>query len=53
MAGPLTGRFQTPVWTVLPCHGTSFGIPTLTDNSVGCPCCQARPMAFSSFFRPR
>src|SRR3954452_25134030 len=25
---------QTPVKTVLPCQGTSFGMPTLTDNRV-------------------
>src|SRR6478609_4820282 len=31
---PGTGLFQTPVCTVRPLHGTSLGIPTLTDNNV-------------------
>src|SRR3954466_3874287 len=32
--GPVTGSLKTPVKTVRPCHGTSLGIPTLTDSSV-------------------
>ena len=31
-AGPVTGSLKTPVNTVLPCQGTSFGRPTLTDT---------------------
>ena len=34
MAGPSTGCFHTPVYTVLPCQGTFFGIPTFTDSTV-------------------
>src|SRR4029079_13850252 len=29
-----TGLFQTPVCTVRPCQGTSFGSPTLTETRV-------------------
>src|ERR1700722_10706020 len=29
-----TGSLKTPVKTVLPCHDTSFGRPTLTDSNV-------------------
>ena len=32
--GPSTGSLNTPVNTVLPCHGTSLGIPTLTERSL-------------------
>src|SRR5258708_29516829 len=32
---PLTGVFQMPVWTVLPCQVTSRGRPTLTESK--CP----------------
>src|SRR4051812_49364817 len=32
--GPSTASLKTPVKTVLPCHATSFGMPTLTDSSV-------------------
>src|SRR5437763_2509331 len=32
--GPGTGSLKTPVKTVFPCQGTSFGMPTLTDNRV-------------------
>src|SRR3954470_20969109 len=32
--GPATGSLKTPVKTVLPCQGTSFGMPTLTDSRV-------------------
>src|SRR3954464_2608329 len=32
--GPGTGCLKTPVKTVFPCHGTSFGRPTLTDSRV-------------------
>src|SRR5580693_3137769 len=32
MHGPLTGAFQMPVWTVLPCQETSRGRPTLTES---------------------
>ena len=32
--GPVTGSLNTPVKTVFPCHGTSFGMPTLTDSKV-------------------
>src|SRR4051812_32762063 len=35
MAGPSTGYFQIPVYTALPCHGTSLGRPTFTDSTVG------------------
>ena len=35
ICGPVTACFHTPVYTVLPCQDTSFGIPTLTDNSTG------------------
>src|SRR3954451_13586097 len=31
--GPVTGSLKTPVKTVRPCHGTSFGRPTLTEIS--------------------
>ena len=31
--GPATGSLNTPVNTVRPCQGTSFGMPTLTDSS--------------------
>src|SRR4051812_39531594 len=34
MHGPVTGLFQMPVWTDLPRHDTSLGIPTLTESSV-------------------
>ena len=30
----ITGSLKTPVKTVLPCQGTSFGMPTLTDSSL-------------------
>src|SRR3984957_6984128 len=30
--GPLTGVFQMPVWTVLPCQVMSRGRPTLTES---------------------
>src|SRR5277367_2368958 len=33
MTRPGTGRFQMPVWTVLPRHVISRGKPTLTDTS--------------------
>ncbi len=33
MAGPSTGYFHTPVWTVWPCQDTSRGRPTFTDSS--------------------
>src|SRR4051812_38046311 len=32
--GPVTGSLKTPVKTVFPCQGTSFGMPTLTDSRV-------------------
>ena len=32
MRGPLTGAFQMPVWTVLPCQVMSRGRPTLTES---------------------
>src|SRR4051794_1207217 len=32
--GPETGSLKTPVKTVLPCQGTSFGMPTLIDSKV-------------------
>ena len=32
MRGPSTGAFQTAVCTVLPCHVTSRGRPTLTES---------------------
>src|SRR5690242_14456156 len=41
--GPFTGLFQTPVCTVRPRHGTSFGSPTLTDNSVAMALHPTRP----------
>ena len=34
----VTGSFQTPVYTVLSCQDTSFGIPTLTESSTGDGC---------------
>ena len=34
MRGPGTGIFQTPVCTVRPRHGTSWGSPTLTASNV-------------------
>ena len=40
MRGPLTGAFQMPVWTVLPCQVTSRGEPTLTESK--------RPITFLS-----
>src|SRR3954454_7739679 len=36
--GPATGSLKTPVSTVFPCHGTSFGMPTLTDSRVPTGC---------------
>src|SRR6266540_423542 len=35
IAGPCTGYFHTPVWTVLPRQDTSVGMPTFTDSRVG------------------
>src|SRR5208283_5799373 len=34
MTGPSTGSFQTPVYTVFPCHCTFLGMPTLTETSL-------------------
>jgi len=31
---PVTGSLKTPVKTVRPCQGTSFGMPTLTDSNL-------------------
>src|SRR4051812_22650131 len=33
MRRPSTGSFHIPVYTVLPCHSTFLGRPTLTDRS--------------------
>ena len=40
--GPVTGSLKTPVKTVFPCQGTSFGMPTLTDTSVPTGCASDR-----------
>ena len=34
MRGPLTGAFQTPVYTVRSLQPTFLGIPTFTDTSL-------------------
>src|SRR4051794_8341803 len=33
MREPVTGAFQMPVWTVLPCQATSRGRPTLIESN--------------------
>ena len=53
-ARAVTGSLKTPVKTVFPCQGTSFGMPTFTDTSlpagspavaaVGSVCGAPRPM---------
>src|ERR1700692_2180785 len=40
LRGPITGAFQMPVWTVLPCQVMSRGNPTLTESK--------RPITFLS-----
>jgi hypothetical protein len=55
-ARALTGAFQMAVWTVLPCHATSRGRPTLTESkraitffptSLKAPCYVQRHVNFS------